>query len=323
MAQKIFLCGAGFLGPNIATAISQANASGRNNILRRIQLSSRNPDRIHALLHDKIPADHLLPAVAVDITNPKTLVPAFKDASVVVSLVGILHGSPEQFERIQWRGAQNVAQAAKAAGARLVHISAIGADRGSKIPYARTKALGEEAVLALCPDATIIRPSIVFGPGDGFFNRFAKFAQFLPFLPVFGTGSSRFQPVYVGDIGRLVELITRDDPGIRKAADGKIIEAGGPDIFTFRQIMELVLKYTNRWRPIVPVPWAVGMVQGAILERLPPNLFTLTRDQVEQLRYDNVVASPPPTTHVAFDKIMADQGYSLTSVHEILPQYLR
>ena len=121
-------------------------------------------------LKRELPAEDLLTFQSVDITKPATLVPAFRGADVVVSLVGLLTGPPDLFERVQWKGNENVALAAKEAGAKLIHISAIGADRGSSVPYARTKALAEEAVLQDCPDATVIRPSLVFGPGDGFFK---------------------------------------------------------------------------------------------------------------------------------------------------------
>ena len=189
MAQKIVLCGAGFLGAfsyqgvsvelfcesywrfvgsNIATAISRVNNGA--GALRRVQVSSRNPHNIHVKLQETLPGDHLLPPVPVDVTKGETLTQAFENADAVVSLVGILQGSPAQFEEIQLRGAENVARAAVAVGAKLVHVSAIGADPHSKIPYARTKALGEQAVLSHCPDATIIRPSLVFGPGDNLFN---------------------------------------------------------------------------------------------------------------------------------------------------------
>ena len=156
------------VGSNIATAISRANnASG---ILRRVQVSSRDPHNIYAKLKETLPRDHLLPPVRVDVTKRETLTQAFENADTVVSLVGILQGSLAQFEAIQWKGAENVAQTASAVGAKLVHVSAIGADPYSKVPYARTKALGEQAVLSHCPDATIIRPSLVFGPGDRLFN---------------------------------------------------------------------------------------------------------------------------------------------------------
>jgi uncharacterized protein YbjT (DUF2867 family) len=133
-------------------------------------LTSRGPQKLHdALANDPKLSANLLPPVRADITNPDLLDSAFREASVVVSLVGIMHGTPDKFERVQWHGAKNVARAAKEAGAKLVHISAIGADANSHIPYARTKALGEQAVFEECPNATIIRPSLVFGPGDEFF----------------------------------------------------------------------------------------------------------------------------------------------------------
>jgi NADH dehydrogenase len=156
------------IGSNIATAISRANtASG---IFRNVQVSSRNPHHLYAKLNETLPRDHLLPPVPADVTKAETLTHAFENADAVVSLVGILQGSPTQFEAIQWKGAENVARAAAAVGAKLIHVSAIGADPHSKVPYARTKALGEEVVLSHCPDATIIRPSLVFGPGDHLFN---------------------------------------------------------------------------------------------------------------------------------------------------------
>ena len=158
------------LGSNIATAISSANNLNAAALLRRVQISSRNPRKIYAGLKETLPQDHLLPPVPVDVTKEETLMQAFENADAVVSLVGILQGSPAQFEAIQWKGAENVARAAAAVGAKLIHISAIGADPHSKIPYARTKGLGEEAVRSHCPNATIIRPSLVFGPGDGLFN---------------------------------------------------------------------------------------------------------------------------------------------------------
>jgi NADH dehydrogenase len=160
----------------------------------------------------------------------------------------------------------------------------------------------------------------VFGPGDGLFNRFAQLSRYLPVLPVFGKGDTRFQPVFVGDIGRLVEILTRNAVN---DADGRIIEAAGPDIFTFRQIMALVVDNTGRFRPIISVPWKLGELQGEIMQRLPTNLFTITRDQIEQLKLDNVATSPIPHSHVDFKGIMEAHSYSLTSAHDVLPHYLR
>ena len=159
-----------------------------------------------------------------------------------------MHGSREDSDRVQHRGAQNVARAAQGVGAKLIHFSAIGADPRSDIPYFQTKGLGEKAVLKENPNSTIIRPSLVFGPGDGFFSvcidtpqvvvklnaclpsqKFATMSSFMPFLPVFAGGTTKFQPVYVGDLASLVEMLSRDDPAVRSIVDGKTIEAGGPD----------------------------------------------------------------------------------------------
>ncbi|KAG6832560.1 hypothetical protein H0H92_000189 [Tricholoma furcatifolium] len=270
-------------GTSIARTVA-ASAFGYD--IPQIQLSSRRPDKIYNILKNSIPKDRLLPPVPLNVTKPETLLPAFRDADVIVSLVGVLNGPLNAFEEIQFRGAENVARATREVGAKLIHFSAIGANPQSPIPYQKTKGLAETSVLRICPDATIIRPSLVFGPDDVFFNvgttyrRFSRLSKFLPFMPVFGGGTSRFQPVYVGDLARAVEIIARDDPAMQKLVAGTIIEAGGPEIFTFRQIMELVLKYNNRYRPIIPLPFWVGLLEGAIFEKLPENLFTLTRDQV-------------------------------------------
>ena len=231
-------------GSHFARAIA---SSTRSNF--QVQVSSRHPERVHASILQKSPelveSGRLLPPLPVDITRPETLTEAFKDASTVISLVGLMHGSPEDFDRIQHRGAQNVARAAQEVGAKLIHFSAIGADANSDIPYFKTKGLGEEAIL-VNPKSTIVRPSLVFGPGDGFFSvrgymdidvyripirpqKFATMSSFMPFLPVFAGGTTKFQPVYVGDLANLVEVISAGDPAIRSIVDGKTVEAGGPD----------------------------------------------------------------------------------------------
>ncbi|EJD42989.1 NAD(P)-binding protein [Auricularia subglabra TFB-10046 SS5] len=301
--------GTGFVGRNI---VAHLRSKGPQYTLR---IGTRHPSRTEP------------EQVHADVTQPDTLARAFTGAQVVVSLAGYLQASDDAFDAVQRRGAGNVAAAARNAGASLVHVSAIGADAQSKVAYWRTKALGEQEVLAELPQATIVRPSLVFGPGDEFFGRFAKLAKVMPFLPVFDGGKSRFQPVYVGDIARLVELCARGSPEISTAVTGKIVEAGGPEVFTYRELMELVLKYSNRRRPILSLPSSIGKFQAYFLERLPPNLFSLTRDQVEQLRYDNVVTADPrlqPQCLDFDDFLMRFSGNpKLTSVHEILPQYLR
>lgn len=318
MGSKVVICGAGFLGSNIAKALATSN------VPHQVQISSRSPQRTFDGLRRVITAEQLLPPAAADVTKPDSLLKAFRGADLVVSLVGVMHGSPEDFERIQWKGAENVARAAKDVGAKLVHFSAIGADANSEIPYARTKALGEAAVFQVHPQATVIRPSIVFGPGDGFFPRFAQLSQVLPFLPVFGGGTALFQPVFVGDIARVVEIIARNDKDVDNLVQGKIIEAGGPEVFTYRELMGAVLTYAGRYRPVISLPFALGTMQGYVMEKLPMNLFTVTRAQVEQLKSDNVVNSSPSAKHVSFkDLVEAHSPTSLRSIHEILPTYLK
>ncbi|KIJ22110.1 hypothetical protein PAXINDRAFT_124636 [Paxillus involutus ATCC 200175] len=317
MSQKVVICGAGFLGFNVAKNLLASSGGS----LSLVQLSSRRPEKVQDALKTISDLDHsrLLPPLPADITDPESLDNAMKDADVVVSLVGLLRGTPEIFERIQWRGAENVARTASKTGAKLIHFSAIGADVNSPIPYWRTKALGEEAVYRHCPDATVFRPSVVFGPGDGLFMRFSRLSKVLPFMPVFGGGTTRFQPVFVGDVARAVQAIVEDEE-TRKQVAGKVIEAGGPDILTYKEIIELVLLYTNRWRPIVSIPYGIGTLQGAVLERLPDTMFTITRDQIEQLKADNIVTGTGATFS---DLVFRQTSRPLTSVHAVLPTYLK
>ncbi|KAF8913093.1 hypothetical protein CPB84DRAFT_1760323 [Gymnopilus junonius] len=321
-ARKVVICGAGFLGRHIARAIvASPQLNGKPPLV--VQISSRNPLRIWNALHSDsdVSKDRLLPAVPVDITEPHTIKKAFTGASIVVSLVGIMHGSPADFERVQLRGAENIALAARDAGARLIHFSALGADPGSHIPYTRTKGLAELSVLAVQPGANIIRPSLVFGPEDDFFNRFAKLSKFLPFLPVFGGGESLFQPIYVDDIARLTTKLCEEKVG--KELGGKIIEAGGPQIYTYRDLMRLILETTGRGRPILSFPFAIGKLQGAILEKLPTNLLTVTRAQIEQLQLDNIVQSRLPKNHVSVEEVfLAYNLPPLRTLEDILPTYL-
>ncbi|KAF8560010.1 NAD(P)-binding protein [Imleria badia] len=322
MSQKVVICGAGFLGFNIAKAL--LTAAGGKLPLRQlscVQISSRSPEQVQEALKTTQDLDHtrLLPPCRVDVTDPKSLGTTFEGADVVVSLVGLLRGTPQQFEHTQWRGAENVAKTASGVGAKIIHFSAIGADVNSTVPYWRTKALGERAILSHCPDATIFRPSIVFGPGDGFFTKLASLANVLPFMPVFGGGTTRFQPVFVGDLAHAVQAIVELSE-TRDQAAGQIIEAGGPEIFTYKEIVDLVLHYTRQRRPIVSIPYSVGMLQGAVLERLPDNIFTVTRDQMLQLKKDNVVTK---SGELGFsDLVVRETDLPLTSVHVVLPTYL-
>ncbi|KAK0466461.1 uncharacterized protein EV420DRAFT_1261166 [Desarmillaria tabescens] len=320
MAQKIIICGAGFIGKQIARTLTR---NQKHNF--RVQLSSRHPQKSYDQLNESTPFGTLLKPVSVDVRDTSSLTAAFEGSSLVVSLVGIMHGSPKDFEDIQWRGASNVSKAAQSVGAKLVHFSSIGADPWSSIPYTRTKGLGEISVLENCPSATVIRPSLVFGPEDDFFNRFSRLSRFLPILPVFGGGTSKFQPVYVEDLARAVEIIATADAKVKNDMSGKIMEAGGPDVFTYRELMGLVLKYNGRYRPIVSLPFFVGRIQGFFLEKLPINMFTVTRAQIEQLKFDNVVQNVPEgsSKFVSFEKLVTAHYEPPRSVHDVLPGYLR
>ncbi len=267
--------------------------------------------------------------IRADVTNEKQVQAAVAGATAVVNLVGILHGRGRRsFDAIHRQGAATIAAAAKAAGvARLVQLSALGADKGSQSAYARSKAAGEEAVLAQFPGATILRPSVVFGPEDNFFNRFAQLAVLSPVLPVytaggfrlhrgenglpaldlFGPGGPVFQPVWVGDVAAaIVKVVTESQTA------GRIYELGGPRRYSFKELLELILRQTGRRRLLLPLPFWVADVQAAILQFLP--CPPLTPDQVKMLRVDNVVRGGKPG--------LADLGITPTTTEAILPAYL-
>ena len=233
---------------------------------------------------------------------------AVEGADHVINLIGILHESGRQtFSAVQDFGARAVAEAARSAGARMTQISAIGADLDSASAYARSKAAGEAAVLETLPGATIFRPSIVFGPEDEFFNRFANMARFSPALPLIGGGHTRFQPVYVGDVADAVmAALTRDDVA------GRTYELGGPKVYTFRALLEYILQVTGRRRALLTVGWGVAMFKGRMGELLPTP--PITRDQVRLLRHDNVVAEGAAG--------LAELGLAPRAVEAIVPGYL-
>jgi NADH dehydrogenase len=235
---------------------------------------------------------------------------AVAGADAVVNLIGILAESGGQrFDAVQHLGAERIARAAAAAGvARFVQISAIGADPASPSRYARSKARGEAAVLAAFPAATILRPSIVFGPEDLFFNRFAAMAETWGVLPLIGGGATRFQPVYVGDVADAVrQVLGRPDTA------GRIYELGGPEIRTFRALLELMLRVIGRPKTrLVPLPFAVAGILALFAQYAPG--APLTPDQVVLLRVDNVVG------HAAL--ALRDLGLAPTAMAQILPGYL-
>jgi NADH dehydrogenase len=242
--------------------------------------------------------------------DDEDVLPAFvagKDA--LINCVGILyeHGT-QKFDVVHHSAPARLARLAREAGVeRLVHISAIGADPRSPSSYARSKAAGEQAIRDAFPTATILRPSIVFGPEDDFFNRFARLAVMSPFVPLIGGGETRFQPVYVGDVASAVTQVL-DDP----ATAGRTYELGGPKVYTFRALMEVLLGEIRRHRRFVDLPFGLASFQARLLSLLPKP--PLTPDQVEMLRRDNVVSSGALT--------LATLGIAPTAVEAVLPTYL-
>ena len=239
---------------------------------------------------------------------------AVAGADAVVNLVGILAESGRQkFSAVHSGGAALIARQAAAAGIdRLVHISAIGADAESASAYAQSKAEGETAVLEAVPDAVVLRPSIVFGPEDEFFNRFAGMARLSPALPMIGGGKTRFQPIFVGDVGEAVARAIDGD-----ARKGTVYELGGPEIRTFRQCMELMLSVIGRKRLLVTLPFGAADAMGAVFQMLPG--APLTQDQVAQLRNDNVVSDAA----MADGRTLEGLGIDPAGLEAILPTYLQ
>lgn len=241
------------------------------------------------------------------VTEEADVARAVDGAQIVVNLVGILaEGKAGDFDRVQAEGAGRVARLAAAAGAgRLVHLSAIGADPASPSGYAASKGKGEAAVRAAFPTAAILRPSIVFGPEDGFFNRFAAMAQVLPFMPVI-CGATRFQPVYVADVADAVMAV------LDRAPDGGVWELGGPKVWSFRDLLAYILKVTQRERPLLDIPLPLARLQARLAEHVPGKPFT--RDQLLLLQRDNVVSEG------AAD--LASLGIVPTPVEMVVPSYL-
>jgi len=294
--------GSGFLGRHVVRALANRGY--------RIRAAVRRPEL----------AGHLQPlgrvgqihAVQANVRFPQSVEAAVRDADVVINLVGILFERGRQrFDAVQAEGAGAVAQAAHTAGARLVHVSAIGADENSVSDYARSKAIGERLVLAAQPQAIIVRPSIVFGPEDDFFNRFGALATIAPALPLPGGGHTRFQPVFAGDVA---EAIAKAVDG--EAKPGTVYEFGGPDVRTFKELMEFTLATIERGRLLLPVPFAVLKLQAAFLQYLPKP--PLTPDQVELLKSDNVVAA---TAHEQ-SRTLEGLGFVPNSIASIVPDYL-
>jgi NADH dehydrogenase len=288
--------GSGFLGRHTVRALARAGW--------RIKVATRHPNR--AFFLRPLGSVGQIDFVKCDVADPASVASAVKGANAVVNLTGILFEKGQTFEDVQADGAANVAQAAAAAGASaLVHVSAIGADMDSDAHYAATKARGEQAVREAFPKAVILRPSLIFGPEDGFFNKFAGMARMLPALPLIGGGHTRFQPVFVGDVARAILA------GLSRQ-DGRTYELGGPSTYSFKELLQLILRETGRKRALIPLPFSIASLNAMFLQLLPNPPLTL--DQVRLLKHDNVVAATAPG--------LSDLGIVPTSVEAVIPSYL-
>jgi uncharacterized protein YbjT (DUF2867 family) len=292
--------GTGFIGRYVVERLADRGA--------RILVISRSP-RSHGVHLQPLGAVGQIVVQSADLSSETALRRAVTQAAGVVNLIGILHETRRQpFAEVHGALPGRIAAAARAeAVPRMVHISAIGADAGSASAYARSKAEGERRVRDAFPEATILRPSIVIGPEDGFFNRFAALARVLPVLPLIGGGTTRFQPVYVGDIaGAVVAAPERDD------CQRRTYELGGPQVYTFAELMRYMLQVVGRRRLLIDVPFGLAHLEARFLELLPAP--PLTRDQVELLKQDNVVSPGAPGLEAL--------GITPTPLELIVPEYL-
>jgi uncharacterized protein YbjT (DUF2867 family) len=291
--------GSGFIGRYVVKRLAQAGYV--------VRVAVRDTERARSLSPMGV-VGQIVP-LYTSLADRGTVERAVAEADLVVNLVGILaERRPGDFQRIQAEGPGLIGAAAAAAGvARVVHVSAIGADASSPSLYARTKAQGEQALHGAFPAATILRPSLVFGPEDQFFNRFAALAMFSPIMPVIA-GETRMQPVYVGDVADAVMAALG-----RADAPGRVYELGGPKVWTFREILAWILKETKRHRLFVDIPMGLARLEASVLERLPGKL--LTRDQLLLLQRDNVVTPGMPG--------LLELGITPTPVELVVPHYLQ
>ncbi len=292
----------GFLGRHVVRALAPHGY--------RIRAAVRRPDLVgHLQPLGRVGQIH---AVQANLRHPASIEAAVRDSAVVINLVGILFERGRQsFDAIHREGAEAVARAAAAEGARMIHVSAIGADEAATARYARTKGLAEKAVLAAIPEAVIMRPSIIFGPDDAFFNKFASMARLAPALPLVGGGKTRFQPVFGGDVGQAIRKAVAGE-----TKGGTIYELGGPEVYTFKELMQFVLQTIDRRRLLLPIPFWGAKLLGQVMQFLPAP--PLTPDQVELLKQDNVVSAVAERD----GRTLAGLGIAPHSVPAIVPSYL-
>lgn len=296
--------GSGFVGRHVVRALARRGY--------RIRVAVRRPDLAGFLQ----PLGNVgqISFVQANLRYRWSVDAAVQGADHVVNCVGLLANKGRNtFESVQEFGARAIAEAARAVGATLTHVSAIGADQQSPSAYARTKGRAEAAVLSIKPDAVILRPSIVFGPEDDFFNRFAAMARTMPVLPLVGGGKTKFQPVYVEDVA---EAVARSVEGQLKA--GTVYELGGPEVLSFRECLELMLEVTGRQRAFASLPFGIASFLGSVASLVPFVDPPITPDQVILLKSDNVVSAEAEKE----GRTLRGMGITPAIASAILPSYL-
>jgi NADH dehydrogenase len=291
--------GTGFVGRHLVRRLAKTGAV--------IRVATRDAEKA-LLLKPMGDVGQIVPVRCV-VNNDASVARAIGNSDIVINLIGILfEKGRNNFQCMHVEAAARIARLAKEAGAkRLIQMSALGASESSPSKYARSKYAGEQAARTFFPNATIFRPSVIFGPEDNFFNKFASLARFSPALPLIGGGLTKFQTVYVGDVADAMMVALQ-----RNSACGATFELGGPQVYSFRQLLELMLQVTGRKCCLVNIPFALAKLQASFLQLMPQPL--LTRDQVELLKQDNVVS--------ANAKTFRDLGINPTALELILPSYL-
>lgn len=295
--------GSGFVGRHVVRALAKRGY--------RIRVAVRRPDLAgHVQPLGKV--GQIVP-VQANVRYPESLEAACTSAYAVINLPGLLYDAgPQTFQAVHVFGAEAAGRAAATSGARVfIQMSALSADPDSPSQYARTKAEGEVRARNAFPGAIVLRPSIVFGPEDGFFNRFAAMARVSPILPLIGGGRTRFQPVFVGDVAEAVDLLVE-----RGLADGRTYEFGGPEIYTFKELMQFTLRTIMRRRLLLPLPFAIANIAAALFQLLPKPLLTM--DQVQLLRGDNVVSDEAENQ----GRTLRGLGLMPRDIEAIVPAYL-
>ena len=296
--------GSGFIGRHLVRSLASKGAL--------IRIAVRNPNKAKFL--QPLGDVGQITFVKSNIIDRESVSQIVKDSDHVINLVGTFSNKgKENFDSIHVQSPRNISLACKTYGIKsLIHVSSIGVDQKSPSQYFKSKAYGEEEVIKNFPEAIIHRPSLIFGPQDKFFNLFASIAQYSPFMPIFGEtffsyGKTLYQPVYVQDVGNGIINSLKEN-----RFRGKIFEIGGPSIYTFQEIIELVLKYSGKKRFLIPFPFAYAKILATFTEFLPINL--ITRDQVKQLKLDNIIGSKSLT--------LRDLGVTPTPLESIVPSYL-